>query len=171
MFTLRCTARLRKRLVTTEETASAPPSTTLGDWYAHLLFTRPQLVLCVSDRTLLHVLVPARDGSFLVRRLREGVGQMLRALGVGEAAAAEEENAMLDAVIGKTMSRQVVGSLNDFASVDTSKPAIRRRVKTGQRGRGVETSWGLPHAVLRRQAAVGGAGDGEGKVRMRSCVG
>ena len=42
MFTLRCTARLRKRLVTTEETASAPPSTTLGDWYAHLLFTRPQ---------------------------------------------------------------------------------------------------------------------------------
>lgn len=114
MFTLRCTARLRKRLVTTEETASAPPSTTLGDWYAHLLFTRPQLVLCVSDRTLLHVLVPARDGSFLVRRLREGVGQMLRALGVGEAAVAEEENAMLDAVIGKTMSRQVVGSLNDF---------------------------------------------------------
>ena len=57
------------------------------------------------------------------------------------------------------------------ASIDTSKPAIRRRVKTGQRGRGVETSWGLPHAVLRRQAAVGGAGDGEGKVRMRSCVG
>src|SRR2546430_10565697 len=47
--------------------------------------------------------------------------------------------------------------------VDGSKPA------NGVGG--VETSWGLPHAVLRRQAAVGGAGDGEGKVRMRSCVG
>src|SRR5207247_3747107 len=64
-----------------------------------------------------------------------------------------------------------IGSGRRRTSVDTSKPAIRRRVKTGQRGRGVETSWGLPHAVVRRQDAVGGAGDGEGKVRMRSCVG
>src|SRR2546428_750559 len=42
MFTLRCTARLR--IGTTEETPSPPPSTALGNWYAHLLFTRPQLV-------------------------------------------------------------------------------------------------------------------------------
>jgi len=41
MFTLRCTARLRKRLGMTEETTSTPPSTKLGDWYAHLVFTRP----------------------------------------------------------------------------------------------------------------------------------
>ena len=78
MFTLRCTARLRKRLGTTKETASTPPSTKLGDWYAHLLFTRPQLVLCVSDRTLLPVLIGARDGRLLVPRLREAVGQTLR---------------------------------------------------------------------------------------------
>ena len=97
----------------TEDTASTPASTKLGDWYAHLLFTRPQLVLCVSERTLLPVLIPARDGSLLVPRLREAVGQMLRALGVAEAAVAEEE-AMMGAVIGKTLSRQVLGSLNDF---------------------------------------------------------
>jgi len=114
MFTLRCTARLRKRLGTTEETASAPPSTTLGDWYAHLIFTRPQLVLCVSDRTLLPVLIPARDGSLLVPRLREGIVQILRALGVAEAAVAAEEAAMMEAAIGKTTSRQVLGSMNDF---------------------------------------------------------
>jgi Domain of unknown function (DUF6933) len=114
MFTLRCTARLRKRLGTTEETTSTPSSTKLGDWYAHLLFTRPQLVVCVSERTLLPVLIPARDGSLMVPRLREAAGQMLRALGVAEAAAAGEEDAMVDAVIGKTMSRQVLGSLNDF---------------------------------------------------------
>jgi hypothetical protein len=30
---------------------------------------------------------------------------------------------------------------SESPSVDTSKPAIRRRVKTGQRGRGVETIW------------------------------
>jgi len=114
MFTLRCTARLRKRLGTTEETASTPPSTRLGDWYAHLVFTRPQLVLCVSERTLLPVPIPAREGSLLVSRLREAVGQMLRALRIGEEAVAAEEAEMMDAVIGKTVSRQVLGSMNDF---------------------------------------------------------
>ena len=94
MFTLRCTAKLRKRLGTTEDRPAAPPSTMLGDWYAHLLFTRPQLVLCVSERTLLPALIPARDGSLLVPRLREAVGQMLRALGVPEVAVAAEEAAM-----------------------------------------------------------------------------
>jgi hypothetical protein len=117
MFTLRCTARLRKRLGTTEETASTPPSTKLGDWYGHLLFTRPQLVLCVSDRTLLPVLIGARDGRLLVPRLREAVGQMLRALGVAEAAVVAEDGAMRDALIGKTMSRQILGSLNDFVTM------------------------------------------------------
>src|SRR5438046_5717179 len=114
MFTLRCTAKLRKRLATSEDTASSPPSTRLGDWYAHLLFTRPQLVLCVSERTLLPPLIPARDGGLLVARLREAVGQMLRALGIGAPAVAAEEDAMMNAVIGKTVSRQVLGSLNDF---------------------------------------------------------
>ena len=48
------------------------------------------------------------------RAFREAVGQMLRALGVAEAAVAAEEEAMMGAVIGKTLSRQVLGSLNDF---------------------------------------------------------
>lgn len=91
MFRLRCAARLRKRLGTTEETSSAPSSTRLGDWYAHLLFTRPQVVLCVSDRTFLPVVIAARDSRVLVPRLREAVGQMLRALGVAEAVVAAEQ--------------------------------------------------------------------------------
>src|SRR5438552_6841926 len=114
MFTLRCTARLRKRLGMTQDAPPTPPSTKLGDWYAHLLFTRPQLVLCVSERTLLPVLVPARDGSLLVARLRDAAGQMLAALSVAEAAVVAEQDAMMDAVIGKTVSRQMLGSMNDF---------------------------------------------------------
>src|SRR2546427_5180067 len=101
MFTLRCTARLRKRLGMTQDAPPTPPSTKLGDWYAHLLFTRPQLVLCVSERTLLPVLVPARDGSLLVARLRDAAGQMLAALGVADAAVASEQETMMDAVIGQ----------------------------------------------------------------------
>jgi hypothetical protein len=114
MFTLRCTAILRKRLGATEDAPSTPPSTKLGDWYAHLLFTRPQVVLCVSERTLLPVLVPARDGSLLVRRLRDAVGEILGALGIADTAVEAERAAMKDAVIGKTVSRQVLGSMNDF---------------------------------------------------------
>ena len=114
MFTLRCTAILRKRLGATEDAPSTPPSTKLGDWYAHLLFIRPQLVLCVSERTLLPVLVPARDGSLLGARLRDAVGHMLAGLGIVDAAVEAEREAMMDAVIGKTLSRQVLGSMNDF---------------------------------------------------------
>ena len=114
MFTLRCTAKLRDRLNAPSETSPVTPSTRLGDWYAHLLFTRPQLVLCVSERTLLPVLVPARDGGGLVQRLREGVGQVLRTLDVPDAVIAAEQSVMSQAIIGKTRSRQVLGSINDF---------------------------------------------------------
>ena len=80
MFTLRCTGKLLKRLGRPDEASPAVPSTRLGDWYAHLLFTRPQIVLCVSERTLLPVLIPAADAASLVPRLRDAVGTMLRAL-------------------------------------------------------------------------------------------
>jgi hypothetical protein len=115
MFTLRCTGKLLKRLGGPTEIASPiEPSTKLGDWYAHLLFTRPQLVLCVSERTLLPVLVPARDASALVPRLREAVGTTLRALGVSATDVSAEEQEMTQVIIGKTASRQVLGSMNDF---------------------------------------------------------
>jgi len=39
---------------------------------------------------------------------------MLAVLGVGDAAVASEQEAMTDAVIGKTVSRQILGSMNDF---------------------------------------------------------
>jgi hypothetical protein len=122
VFTLRCTAKLLKRLGGPNETSPAAPSTQLGDWYAHLLFTRPQLVLCMSERTLLPVLIPARDASALVPRLREGAVTMLRSLGMPEAAVAAEESAMAQAVIGRTASRQVLGSINDFVWMLDSYP-------------------------------------------------
>jgi hypothetical protein len=48
VFTLRCTRILLKRLKAQPGVVAFPPSTRLGDWYAHLLFVRPaQLVLAV----------------------------------------------------------------------------------------------------------------------------
>jgi hypothetical protein len=81
----------------------------LGDWYANLL------VLCVSERTLLPVLVPAKDIAGLPTRLAIAVGDMLRAIGVPETEVIRELRQMVDWRIAKTASRQVLGSMNDFA--------------------------------------------------------
>src|SRR5882672_4044257 len=65
VITFRCTKRVveRFRLEPVEE---APASTgILGDWYANLLNVGSQrFVLCVSERTLLPVILPARRDSF-----------------------------------------------------------------------------------------------------------
>jgi hypothetical protein len=106
---------------------SPPPSTgRLGDWYANLLVMRPaHLVLCVSDRTLLPVIVPAKDIASLPTRLALAVGDMLRAIGVPEEPVIRELRQMVDWRIAKTANRRVLGSMNDFAwmlDVDSGEP-------------------------------------------------
>ena len=116
MFTVRCTARLLTRLKVSPAVAPLMPSTRLGDWYANLLFTRPvHLVLCVSERTLLPVLVPARELETLPFRLRRLVCDVLQAIGVPDHAIRLEERAMAEVAVGRTASRRVLGSMNDFA--------------------------------------------------------
>jgi hypothetical protein len=80
------------------------------------LLTRPkQLVLCVSERTLLPVLVEAADPTTLGSRLREAATEMLRAIGVPDDRIRAEDAAMEELVVSATASRQVLGSMNDFA--------------------------------------------------------
>lgn len=94
----------------------APPDTVLGDWYANLVRAgRAQVVLAVSERTLLPVVVPARDGRSLVQRLSAALEPMLTAVGVPANDAIAELGAMQRWAIGKTANRRVLGSLNDLA--------------------------------------------------------
>jgi len=72
------------------------------------------LVLGVAEHTLLPVLVPGREISTLLPRFRQAVGELLQAIGVPSAAIGHELDAMSEIVIGKTTSRRVLGSLNDF---------------------------------------------------------
>lgn len=116
MFVLRCTQKLLDRLHATPDPAPAPSDTVLGDWYAHLIRVgRLQVVLAVSERSLLPVVVPAREGRTLVPRLREAVVPMLAAVGVPQDDATAEHAAMQPCLIAKTASRRVIGSLNDLA--------------------------------------------------------
>lgn len=52
MLTLRCTQKLMRRLKVPTKVGTHAPTTVLGDWYANLIYARPQqLVLCMNERS------------------------------------------------------------------------------------------------------------------------
>lgn len=93
-----------------------PASTTvLGDWYANVLFWRPQVAMFVSASTFVPVLVPLAPATGLVARFPAAMGEMLGALGVDPRFVESESTEMSSAVLAKTASRQVLGVMNEFA--------------------------------------------------------
>ncbi len=116
MFTLRCTRKLLARLGSTPVLDEVEPTTSLGDWYANLLF-RPgrQVVLFVNERSLLPVLVPASPAGSLVTRFQAATADLLLRFRVPAAVVWAERREMEEVLIGKTVSRQVLGSMNEFA--------------------------------------------------------
>jgi len=91
-------------------------STRLGDWYANLVFLRgARLVLCVSERTLLPVVLHARDLATLGARLASAAGDVLAAIGVPAEVAHDERDRMAEVVFARTASRRVLGSMSDLA--------------------------------------------------------
>lgn len=119
LFTLRCTQRLLTRLKHARTDATAPgPTTLLGDWYANLVHVgRSQLVLAVSPRTFLPVVLPAAPATTITTRLRDHVGQVLRALEIDARSIDAELAEMTTVAIGPTASRQVTGILVEFANL------------------------------------------------------
>lgn len=105
-----------KRLRPSLSPAPTESTTRLGDWSANLIHVgRLQLVLGVSERTLLPVVVPAAPIVTLVPRLRLGLVHVLRALGVANVDIEMEDAAMENVAYGKTANRQVNGIMVDFA--------------------------------------------------------
>jgi hypothetical protein len=84
MLTIRCTQRLLKRLGIKPDPNPPASTTKLGDWYANLLYTpRGQFILCTSERSLLSVLVTAKDARMLLPgKLPLALGAFLMNLGV-----------------------------------------------------------------------------------------
>lgn len=115
MVTLRCTRKLRQKLGGRPIQEGAPSTTTLGDWYGNLFFTRhARLIVFVSERSRLAVLLPARDFPALEVRFRAAVVDLLRQLGVSEKAIRREEQAMAEVVYAPTCSRSILGTMNDY---------------------------------------------------------
>jgi hypothetical protein len=115
MIVLRCTRTLLRRLHQTPVEGVPPSSTVLGDWYANILWVyRKPLVLAVSPRTLLPVLVPARNPASLGARLTAALGHILAALGIPAYRVEEEQRHMARIAFARTNSRQILGTMNDF---------------------------------------------------------
>ena len=117
MYTLRCTQHLLGRLGhVSPATDPAEPTTVLGNWYANALNVgRLRLLLCTSERTLLTVLVPAKNLPTFPGRLREAIGRTLISLDIPVDQIAREQREMMWHQLGRTVSRHVLGSMSDFA--------------------------------------------------------
>ena len=115
MFTLRCTQKLLWRGLTESPHSEVATTTLLGDWYASVFVTRPQhLVLCISERTSLPVVVPAKSTGALPVRLVEALSPILAALAIPAASVQAECDHMREHRIGRTASKRVLGSLNEL---------------------------------------------------------
>jgi hypothetical protein len=92
----------------------ARSTTKLGDWYATVLFWKPQLALFVNETTLLPVLVPLAPAATVLDRFPEDLANLLRALEVDRAFVDPELTAMRESRLAKTQSRSVLGAMNEF---------------------------------------------------------
>jgi len=128
MLVLRCTRKLLRRLRETPVDIAPRSTTTLGDWYANVLFVHRQpIILAVSARTLLPVLVPARDSPSLGPRFAAALAEILVALGVPAHQIREEQRQMAPVVFAATSSRQILGTMNDFDRMLDPCSRIHRR--------------------------------------------
>jgi hypothetical protein len=71
---------------------------------------------------LLPVLLPARDPSSLGPRLAAALGHILAALGIPAHRVDEEQRHMAQIAFARTISRQILGTMNDFARMFDPAP-------------------------------------------------
>ena len=115
MVILRPTRKLLTLLPESPD-AGASSDTALGDWYVNrLVVARKPLLILLSSRSLLPILMPARDVRALPGRLPELVAARLKRLRVASRLIDAETAAMAPVNIARTADRPVLGIMVDFA--------------------------------------------------------
>ncbi len=118
MLVVHATKKLRDRLGGAAAHQGEPSTTALGDWYATVLFWRPQLALFVNEATLLPLLVllvPLGPLATLLERFVPALGTLLSAHCASPAFVGAETKEMAECRVAKTTNRSVVGMINEFA--------------------------------------------------------
>lgn len=115
MMILRATRKVLRYLPATGDPVGES-DTALGDWYINrLVVHRQPLLLAVSARSLVPVLIRARDVATLPRRFPAIVAERLTRMGISSHLVDAETAAMLPVTVAKTVDRSVLGILVDFA--------------------------------------------------------
>lgn len=114
MYTVRGTKKFLDRLGRPMSEPLPSSTTVLGDWYANVLFWRPQVAMFVNVSTFVPVLVPLAPAAGVISRFPAAMGEVFGALGVDPRFVESESTEMSSAVLAKTASRQVLGVMNEF---------------------------------------------------------
>lgn len=118
----------------------AVSDTVLGDWFATVLFWRPQVALFVSKPTLLPVFVPLAPASTVLRRFPSALKDVLGAHGVAKPLIDRETTDAGDHLLATTNDRSVVGVMTEFVhlanwrrdDVDVPEGLLRLSVELAQ---------------------------------------
>lgn len=89
-------------------------TTSLGSWYATVLFWRPQVALFVNEAALLPVLVPLAPASSLLPRFPTAVVAVFDRHGLSQSFIETEIAQMAERRLATTKNRSVVGVMNEF---------------------------------------------------------
>jgi hypothetical protein len=115
MFTICCTSKLLKRINLHPEMLALEPTTALGNWYANILyFYKRQNLMIVSENSRLAVITPAKDARSLANYLTQNLLDILVLFGVPSEWIEAEMREMADVHISTTLSRSVLGTMNDY---------------------------------------------------------
>jgi hypothetical protein len=160
MLSLCCTKIVRNRLrLPAQLLPPVQPSTRLGNWYVHLArFGHQQIVIATSERSLLTVLLPARQLRQNIEvRFQAAVAELLYALKLPTKVVNRELAAVQPISFAAASNRRVIGSMNEFArQIDSDLTRIRdslhlslRLAETPMSAVGSRAYYGLPHEVAR----------------------
>lgn len=111
---VRATRKLAQRLGGFNPVPTEPDLPLLGEWYATVIFWRPQVALFVSETTLLPVFVPLAPASSVIRRLPSELADVLRRQETPGAFIDNELSKMNETLCLPTASRSMLGVLNEY---------------------------------------------------------
>ncbi len=115
MFTVRVTAKLLKNLKIKANESPQLSTCVLGDWYCNIaVIKRKSLLICMSEKTLFPILLPARDLAAFPSQLGIALQEDLKKLQIAQDKIEAELSAMQEWTFAKTANRRVLGSMNDF---------------------------------------------------------
>lgn len=122
MYTLRLTRALLTQFEPDdEESADVEPTTRLGDWYVMPIeIGHRSLLLCVSEKSLLSVVLPADRLPDLPEQLVTALVGVLHRLGAPKQAIVDEVDAMTSGGIGPATSRATLNAMRGLVARATA---------------------------------------------------